>query len=158
MPIALSNKERVDELELQLRQHEQSDCPLDHLFTPGLYTRQIFMPANTLIVSKKHMTCHPFIVSKGIVHVKVNENEWQTIEAPYRGITMPGTRRVLLIEEDCVWTTFHALPMIQGHENGYSEEDQLKVLDAVEDLIIEKSDNPLLQPLGREIHLVTFNI
>lgn len=147
MPIALSNKERLDELELELRQHEQADCPLMHVFTPGLYTRQIFMPANTLIVSKKHNTCHPFIVSKGVVHVKVNKDEWQTIEAPYMGVTMPGTRRVLLIEEDTVWTTLHALPMIQGHENGFSEEDQLKVLDAIEEMIIEKSDHPLLQPL-----------
>ena len=147
MPIALSNKERIDELELELRQQEQADCPLVHLFTPGMYTREITMPANTLIVSKKHITCHPFRVIKGVVHVKINDDEWQTIVAPYKGVTMPGTRRILFIEEDCVWETYHALPMIQGHENGYSEEDQLKVLDAIEDLIIEKSDHPLLQPL-----------
>jgi hypothetical protein len=31
----------------------------------------------------------------------------QMIEAPFTGITKPGTRRVLLIVEDTIWTTFH---------------------------------------------------
>ena len=32
---------------------------------------------------------------------------WTKLVAPYTGITKPMTRRVLLIEQDCIWTTFH---------------------------------------------------
>lgn len=81
-------------------------CPVEHRFTPGLYSRQIFMPAGSLITSKIHRTEHQFIVSRGRCRVW-NDGQWIDIEAPYHGITRPGTRRLLVIVEDTVWTTFH---------------------------------------------------
>lgn len=135
----ISNKERLDELELELRKHKQVDCPLINRFTPGLYIREIYMPANTLIVSKIHKTTHPFIVSKGIVEVKINDGEWERIEAPYSGTTLPGTRRVLFIVEDCIWTTIH------------NNDSETQDLDELEEMIIEKNDNPLLAPFKKEL-------
>ena len=139
MEIQKSNKERLDELELELRQMDQVNCPLIHRFTPGLYIREIFMPAGSLIVSKIHKTCHPFIVSKGVVHVKINDGEWKRIEAPYSDTTQPGTRRVLYVEEDTIWTTIHR------------NENDTRDLEELEDIIIEKNDNPLLYPLKKEV-------
>jgi hypothetical protein len=102
------NDKRIDELELKMAtEFPMVDCPLVHRFTNGMYIREIFMPKGTLITSKIHKTQHPFTVSKGVVSVKIDSGEWQTIEAPYTGITQAGTRRVLLIHEDCVWTTYH---------------------------------------------------
>ena len=118
---------------------EQVNCPLIHRFTPGLYIREIFMPAGSLIVSKIHKTCHPFIVSKGVVHVKINDGEWKRIEAPYSDTTQPGTRRVLYVEEDTIWTTIHR------------NENDTRDLEELEDIIIEKNDNPLLYPLKKEV-------
>ena len=85
----------------------ESPFPVTHHFTPGLYSREIFMPAGAVVVSKIHRTEHPFVVSKGRCLVYRNQNEWDRIEAPYFGVTKPGTRRVLLILEDTIWTTFH---------------------------------------------------
>lgn len=81
-------------------------APITHRFTPGLYIREIFMPKGSLIISLKHLTEHPFIVSKGHAAV-LTENGVEQIKAPYCGITTAGTQRVLYIHEDCVWTTFH---------------------------------------------------
>lgn len=86
---------------------EQVQFPTTHRFTPGLYSREIFMKAGCLLTSKIHKTEHQFVVSKGKLKVWSAEKGLETIEAPYIGITVPGTRRVLLIEEDTIWTTFH---------------------------------------------------
>jgi hypothetical protein len=128
----------IDELEAEIKNHEPVDCPLTHIFTPYLYTRQIFMPAGTLIVSKIHKFQHPFIISKGIARVKINDGEWERLEAPYTGITEPGTRRVLYIEEDCIWTTFHVTDLYPGSE---SKEAIQATVDKIEEIIIEKREN-----------------
>lgn len=133
----------IDEAEALLVQLPQVECPLKHTFTPGLYIREIFMPKGTLLTSKIHNTTHPFVVSKGKVNVIV-DGRVQYIEAPYQGKTIPGTRRVLYIEEDCVWTTFHPLPYITGEENNLCEEDIKKLTDSIEAEIIEPHDNLLL--------------
>ena len=82
------------------------DMPLVHRFTPNLYIREIFMPKGALVVSLKHLTEHPFVVSKGHAAVLTEDGVIQ-IKAPYCGITKAGTQRILFIHEDCVWTTFH---------------------------------------------------
>lgn len=113
------------------RDGQTEGCPLTHRFTPGLYTREIFMPAGTIITSKIHKTEHPFVVSKGRLWVLVEGGEWEHIEAPHTGITRPGTRRLLFVEEDTIWTTFHPTPLTD--------------LDAIEAAIIEPHTNPLLE-------------
>lgn len=98
---------RVNELEQIMSQFPPVECPLNHTFTPGLYMREIFMPAGTLVTSKIHKTEHPFIISKGVVSVWIEGEGVKTFHAPHSGVTKPGTRRVLYVHEDCVWATFH---------------------------------------------------
>jgi hypothetical protein len=81
--------------------------PVVHRFTPGLYIREIFMPAGSVLTSKIHKTEHPFVISKGVVSVWTVEEGTVTLKAPHTGITQPGTRRVLFVHEDTIWTTFH---------------------------------------------------
>jgi len=102
------DQKQVDNMQAVLLKLPQTDCPLTHRFTPNLYTREIFMPKGTLIISKIHKTEHPFVIVKGKVSVWVEEIGTVTYTAPYVGITKPGTRRVLYIHEDCSWLTFHA--------------------------------------------------
>jgi hypothetical protein len=121
----------VDRLQSNLAALPQVDCPLVHRFTPGLYVREIFMPKGTLIISKLHKTEHPYVVSKGHARVWTEEAGVVDIRAPHCGITKPGTRRVLLIVEDCVWTTFHPT----------TETD----VDKIEEQIIEPHRIPLIE-------------
>lgn len=98
---------KVDTLEAELSRLPQIEFPLVHRFTPGLYIREIFMPKGSVIISKVHRTEHPYIISKGHAVVWTENDGVQHLRAPHCGITPPGTRRVLYIHEDCVWTTFH---------------------------------------------------
>ena len=104
----ISTSQKIDRLESVMTRFPLADMPLVHTFTPGLYTRQITMPKGSLVVSLTHKTEHPFVISKGRVSVWTDGDGVITFEAPYIGITKPGTRRVLYIHEDCIWTTFHA--------------------------------------------------
>jgi hypothetical protein len=120
----------IDELEAALAVNGAADCPVIHRFTPGMYIREIFIRAGTLGTSMEHRTEHPFVISKGCIHV-ISESEGKVIyQAPYCGITQPGTRRVLYAETDTVWTTFHAT----------DETDVEKIGEA----ILEPHVNPLL--------------
>jgi hypothetical protein len=83
------------------------EFPVVHRFTPGLYIREIFMPAGSLLTSKIHRTEHPFVISQGVVSVWTKEEGTVTLRAPHTGITKPRTRRVLFVHEDTIWTTFH---------------------------------------------------
>jgi hypothetical protein len=105
-------------------------CDLTHTFCPGMYVRQIFMPAGSLITSKIHRTEHPYVISMGRVSVWTAEDGVQHLSAPHTGITSPGTRRLLFIWTDTVWTTFHAT--------------ELTSVDEIEAHILEPYINPLL--------------
>jgi len=129
MPLTVTKAAAVDALQLRLQELPQIDCPLVHRFTPGLYVREIFMPKGALIISKIHKTEHPFTVSKGHAAVWTEESGVVEIKAPFTGITKPGTRRILLIREDCIWTTYHPT----------QETD----LERIEEQIILRSEKPL---------------
>jgi len=132
--------QRIDEVERRIailggekaeNGNSVSFAPVRHHFTPGLYAREIFMPRGSIITSKIHRTRHPFVVSKGRCMVYMGGDRWDAIAAPHFGITEPGTRRVLVILEDTVWTTFHVTELVDVAE--------------IDREILEPYINPLLE-------------
>lgn len=109
---ATDDHARLDELELKLLASDAPavELPLIHRFTPGLYAREIFMPAGTLLTSRQHETEHPYVILTGRVRVLVAGECVEELVAPHVGVTKPGTRRLLYIAEDCRWITFHPNP------------------------------------------------
>jgi hypothetical protein len=102
--------DRLDRWEAFVANLPQQECPLKHTFPEGMYVREIFMPAGSIVTSRIHKFDNPFFITKGRVTV-ISENEGLvTYVAPYSGITKPGTRRVLFIHEDTTWTTVHLNP------------------------------------------------
>ena len=76
--------------------------PLKHSFADGCYIREIFNPAGELIVTKIHKQKHPFFLVKGKMSI-LTENGVEHIEAPYHGVTTPGTKRVIYAHTDCIF-------------------------------------------------------
>lgn len=131
-PDILATCSESDKIEYAMCQSEEKvECPLTHVFTPGLYTRTIFMPAGSLVMSMTHNTRHPFIISTGEVDVISPEGS-VTYVAPYMGITQPGTKRFLHVKQDTTWTTFHVNP------------ENLTDPDQIVEIISKKLQNPLL--------------
>lgn len=98
-------------------QEQQVICPTKSLFTPGMYIRNVLIPRNTFLTTEIHKTEHPFALMSGSVSVyNVDTDEVERIEAPYIGITTPGTRRVAYAHEDSIWVTFHATDLTDVEE------------------------------------------
>lgn len=81
-------------------------CPVTHHFAPGLYAREILLPAGTIIVGKIHRHAHVNTISMGRVVVAT---EFGTTEmaAPCTFVSKPGTKRAVVALEDTIWTTYH---------------------------------------------------
>lgn len=77
-----------------------------HLFTEGMYYRQVTLPAGQVIVSKRHAREHFCTISKGSATV-FTEDGMTRITGPYVFISPAGAKRVLLVHEDIVWATVH---------------------------------------------------
>ena len=124
----------IDLLEVKLlERYPKVECPLAHTFMPGMYMREIFMPAGSKITSRIHRYRHPFFVLSGKVNVWQDDGKgWRLIEAPYCGITEPGTRRVLDVIEDCNWITVHSNP------------DDTEDLETIEEILLLKIPQVLL--------------
>ena len=77
-----------------------------HLFSPGMYFRQLVIPAGLVVVSKRHARQHLCIVSKGRALVFTEDGE-TIIEGPHSWVSPAGAKRVLLVLEEITWSTVH---------------------------------------------------
>ena len=84
----------------------ESSGAVTHDFADGQYIRTIVMPKGLTGVSEIHNKNHPYFIMKGDVTV-FSERGTERIKAPYHGITLAGTQRLLYIHEDCTWVTVH---------------------------------------------------
>lgn len=103
----------------------------ENTITPGLYVRELTMPAGSLVVSKIHLREHPFFILQGEVSVYDGEQE-VVLKAPYKGITPAGTKRILYVHSDTVWITCHPTDkatMEEIDENGVITCDTFEEFD-----------------------------
>jgi hypothetical protein len=77
--------------------------PLKQTLEGGLYTRELFMPKGSLVISMIHKQQHPSFLLKGKVSYINDEGEIVTVTGPHVIFTQIGTQRVLYIHEDTNW-------------------------------------------------------
>lgn len=101
--------------------------PLTHRFADGVYAREMFLPAGSIIVGKIHRFGHLNILTQGKCIV-LTEFGVERLEAPCTFTSKPGTKRVVGTIEDTVWTTLHGV-----------NADEVDAIDKIEDRIICKT-------------------
>lgn len=116
--------DRIEALEGAMLAQEQVDCPVTHHFGPGIYIREVAIPAGTLAIGHKHKAPCMNILLKGALRVIV-DGEAKTLHAPVIFNSGPG-RKIGYALTDCVFQNLHA-----------TEETDLERL---EEELIEKSD------------------
>lgn len=114
--VVVSNNDNIDLFEKYISEYPPVECDLNHRFTNGLYSREIFMPAGSVVTSRIHKTQHQFAIIEGEVSVWTKATGMVKYQAPYVGITEPGTRRVLFNHTDVRWVTFHPTPLTTVEE------------------------------------------
>lgn len=85
----------------------QVDLPLKHTFTKGAYVREITLPAGAVIVGKLHRHEHLNFISRGDVTVVTEAGGVERLRGPVTMISPAGTKRVVYVHEETVWTTVH---------------------------------------------------
>lgn len=93
----------------ELKDKPQCEMPVTHRFSPGIYLREIFMPAQTFVIGHIHRTRHQNIVLTGRAQVMM---DGKVVEVNAGDVfeSGPGVQKILLIEQDCRWITVHANP------------------------------------------------
>lgn len=104
---ALSDRAKVELLEGEMRKCEQISIPVRHHFSPGVYAREITIPAGTLLTGRVHKFSQLNILSGGTISV-LTQHGMQQVEAPFTIVSPPGTKRVAYAHTDCTWTTILA--------------------------------------------------
>jgi hypothetical protein len=132
--LTLSYDELIAEVKKEMSVIGLSDFPMFDLFTPGLYVRTVHIPENSYVISERHKTIHPFMLSKGSITVFTENGGMETFHAPYLGITYPGIR-FAKSNTDVIWTTFHATKVVPKDD---SEEEIIKARKKVEKRVVEK--------------------
>ncbi len=99
--------DKVEEFESSLFAYEQPICQLSHFFAPGVYLRELTMPADSVIVGHEHKTEHFNIITKGRAMVIQDDVEVLEIKAGDIFVSGPGVRKMLHILEEMTWTTIH---------------------------------------------------
>ncbi len=94
------------EREMERMPGRLEDMDVAHHFAPGVYARELRIPAGTLLTGKMHKTTHLNVVSAGDITVWT-EDGMKRIQAPFTFVSHPGTKRVGYAHSDTVWTTIH---------------------------------------------------
>ena len=100
-------REKLAYLSREMGALPQRDCPLKHYFAPHVYVREIFMPADSIVIGKIHKTEHFNIIQKGSATLISEDGSRKLLEAPYTFVSKGGVQKVLYIHEDMVWSTIH---------------------------------------------------
>ena len=100
-------QEKIDAVQEYGLKQPQVDCPVIHRFAPGLYIREVSIPAGTMAVGHYQKKEHLNIMLKGKVDIVGENGEVETLTAPLSFVGQPG-RKIGIIREDMVWQNIYA--------------------------------------------------
>lgn len=98
-----TTRERVNALEKALLEVPQVDCPIRHHFAPGVYAREITIPAGTVVVGAIHKTDNLVIVSMGRLRI-VTDDGTTEVRAGDTFTCKAGAKNAMFALEDARWT------------------------------------------------------
>jgi len=106
--------------------------PVTHKHAPGVYRREMFIPAGGFLTSRVHLEENFFEVVSGVIDILTEEGAVRYI-APADGISKAGSRKLGLALTDVLFVTFHSNP------------DNCTDIDVLEERLFADYKNPLLE-------------
>ncbi len=93
----------------------QVELPVRHIFSPGVYARELTIYAGCILTGAVHKYEQLNILSSGTMRV-LTEEGIKEVSAPFTIVSPPGTKRIALALTDCVWTTILATTETDVHK------------------------------------------
>lgn len=87
----------------------QVDCPVVHYFAPGMWARQITIPAGVALVGAVHKTDNLAVLSQGTIMLVTNGQPIE-LTAPCTVMVKAGQKNAAVAINDAVWTNFFPNP------------------------------------------------
>jgi len=103
----LAPVDATEQIESKLLELPQIDCPVLHHFGPGVYIREVRMPAGGLFLGHKHKHKHTNILVSGRVKYINEGKDIVELVAPAVFTSNPG-RKLVFTVEDSVWQNVYA--------------------------------------------------
>jgi len=103
------NRAAILRLEDAARQLPQIDLPVKHYFAPGVYVREIFMPAGAVVTGRVHLQDGITMVLQGAFRF-TDGGEVKEVRAPCTWVSPKGAKKALYILEDCILSGCFANP------------------------------------------------
>jgi quercetin dioxygenase-like cupin family protein len=100
---------KIDALEAAMRERGSQGMAWEivHHFAPGIYAREMRVPAGAIITSRVHKFENLSILSKGRMALYMEDGTVREVSAGFHIVAPPGARRVAAVLEDAVWTCVH---------------------------------------------------
>lgn len=121
--------QKVEMVESEMLKMPQVECPVEHHFGPGLYIREVRLPAGSAVIGHHHKTEHLNTLVQGRLLIINPDGSRTVLSAPYTFVAKPG-RKVVYTLEDVVFHNIFAT-------------DETNI-DILEDTYMAKSNSFLL--------------
>lgn len=96
----------IDAAEREFLNQPQVQCPVIHRFGPGVYIREVMIPAGSLAIGHHQNFEHMNVMLKGRVTILNDDGTTSELVAPMIFAGKPG-RKVGYIHEDMVWLNIY---------------------------------------------------
>lgn len=103
----VSQCEAVERLEGAMLQLPQVECPVVHHFGPGIYIREVTLPAGIFALGHEQRFEHLNVLVKGAVAIAGEDGQLKILRAPLIYVGPPGRKAGFVIEET-VWQNIYA--------------------------------------------------
>lgn len=97
----------VDRIEAAMLSAPQAECPVVHHFGPGIYVREVNLPAGITAIGHVQRFPHLNVMLRGRVLMYLDDGSTAEIAAPQLFVGPPG-RKVGYVLEDVVWLNVYA--------------------------------------------------
>ena len=131
----------LEKLESHMLDLPQVECPVVHHFGPGIYVREVTLPAGAFTVGHAQRHEHLNIMLTGAVAILDDNGQVKVLRAPMIFVGQPG-RKVGLILETCTW------------QNIYPNPDNERDIDALEDRWLDKSSTWQAHQAASQLSLI----
>lgn len=98
--------EKIQELEIEMLRAPQIECEVSHHFGPGIYIRELHVPAGTYLIGHHQNIAHLNSMVKGRVKMLADDGEIKELVAPVVYTAKPG-RKIGIVLEDMIWQNIY---------------------------------------------------
>ena len=107
MELVAITEQKVQALEAEFLKEPQVDCSVVHRFGPGIYIREVTIPADTFSIGHCQTATHLNIMLMGRVTMVNPDGSHTELVAPHTFVASPG-RKIGYIHETMVWQNVYA--------------------------------------------------